>query len=1139
MSGESKKNIFRLISDYLRQGNSFNKRQILILAAMVTILLIVCGNSYYRHVEKTILGDKTDELKAIGILKINQIIQWRKERIADVTDITINPLFRDAIKHYFSDKNNQGLKVKLMRLLALTKENYGYSNAFITSANGELLISPDPDSKIIDSVSIAYIKEAVLLKKEIFTDFYYCNSNKQICLDIISPLIDEQNNPIAALILRVNPAVYLYPLIQSWPIPSKTAETLIIRKDGDSVLFLNELRHISNSTLKFRISLLRKDVPAVQAVLGYQGIFEGKDYSGKPIFADINPVPETSWFMVTKVDKSEIFSELYFRERIIILFVSLLILFFGAGLIWIYFYQQNTIYQELFLTEKNLYETEQGFRTTLYSIGDAVITTGITGCIKNMNPTAEELTGWQESKAIDKKLEEVLKIIDEETRNSIENPVEKVLLEGMIVEYEKNTILISKDEKETPITYSVAPIKNKAGEIIGVVLVFRNQTEERMSQKDLQESEEKYRVFINSSKDLVFLKDHEFRYIIVNRAYQDFLEKSEDLIVGKTDFELMPQQMARDCLESDRQALNTQEVVINEEQFGNKVFETQKFSLQLSNGKIGVGGFIRDITDRKQAELLLKQKSDEIEAQNIEYKRINEELLIAKIRAEKSEEHFWLLIENAPDAIYIQTDFRFAYLNKAALKLYGAETSDKLIGTKILDRIHPMERDIVNQRIINLYEKKTFAPHVVHKHIKLDNTVIDVEVSAVPIVYKDKNGALVFVHDITARKIAENELIKAKDRAEESDKLKTAFLTNISHEIRTPMNGILGFSELLKTPGLSGEKQGEFIRIIEQSGRRMLNTINNIVDISKIEAGQIIIYSQETHLNNLLEDLYNFFIPEAKAKNLILEFDTVLSNDECIIETDPDRLSQVLSNLIQNALKFTLSGEVRFGYTVNGKMLEFFVRDSGIGIAPEQQEIIFERFRQSDMSHTREHEGAGLGLSISKGYVEILGGKIWVESELGKGSVFIFDIPYISAITRPKATTVKTELIDNLQSIHILLVEDDQSNILLLKEIFENEKANLYFAKNGQEAVDMIKTIPKISAVLMDLKMPVMDGYEATRQIKQIRPTLPVIAQTAYAFSEDEMKAKSAGCDEYLAKPVSRELLLSVINKLFSKIKKS
>ena len=388
--------------------------------------------------------------------------------------------------------------------------------------------------------------------------------------------------------------------------------------------------------------------------------------------------------------------------------------------------------------------------------------------------------------------------------------------------------------------------------------------------------------------------------------------------------------------------------------------------------------------------------------------------------------------------------------------------------------------------------------------------------------------------DITKQKTMLSDLIKAKDDALKSDQMKTRFLANISHEIRTPMNGILGFAQLLKEPHLSEKEQAEYIDLIEQSGERMLNLINNLINISRIEAGETLLHMAETPVNELLRDLYAFFKPEIDKKGLRLHCITALSDSESVIETDSGKLVQILTNLIQNALKFTRKGGIDFGYNCLNGLLEFYVIDTGIGIALDMKEKIFDRFHQVDNPVTRTEEGAGLGLSISKAFVEMLGSAIRVESGEEWGSKFYFTLPYrhnSSTITplpppvmQPPAITVPT--------LTILIAEDDAVSRLLLEMYFQKENITTLLACNGKDAVIFVDHNPEINLVLMDLKMPIMNGYEATRVIKKIRPDLPIIAQTAFTSKEERQKAIEAGCDGFISKPIDRNNLLKLITEM-------
>ena len=379
------------------------------------------------------------------------------------------------------------------------------------------------------------------------------------------------------------------------------------------------------------------------------------------------------------------------------------------------------------------------------------------------------------------------------------------------------------------------------------------------------------------------------------------------------------------------------------------------------------------------------------------------------------------------------------------------------------------------------------------------------------------------------------ELLKAKEHAEESDRLKSAFLANMSHEIRTPMNGILGFSELLKEPGLCGETQQDYIRIIEKSGARMLNIINDIVDISRIEAGLMKIKMQESNINEQMQYIYTFFKPEVDAKGMKLSIHIPLPAEDANITTDREKVYAILTNLVKNAIKYSYEGTIELGYVKRDNNLEFYVKDTGIGIAPDKQEVIFERFIQADTPKEWARQGAGLGLSITKAYLEMLGGKIWVESHEGVGSTFYFTLPYNAVAAKETVVqkSIPSDKTDKVGKLKILITEDDKVSEKLIDLSLKIFAKEILKAKNGVEAIEACQKYPDIDLVMMDSQMPGMGGYEATRQIRNFNKEVVIIAQTAYGLSGDREKAIEAGCNDYIAKPINKAELLLLIQKYF------
>jgi signal transduction histidine kinase/CheY-like chemotaxis protein len=376
------------------------------------------------------------------------------------------------------------------------------------------------------------------------------------------------------------------------------------------------------------------------------------------------------------------------------------------------------------------------------------------------------------------------------------------------------------------------------------------------------------------------------------------------------------------------------------------------------------------------------------------------------------------------------------------------------------------------------------------------------------------------------------ELVLAKEDAEKSDRLKSAFLANMSHEIRTPMNGILGFAELLKEPKLSGEEQKEFIGIIEKSGTRMLNIINNLIDISKVEAGEMKVSISETNIDEQLEYIYSLFKAEVENKGMHLVYRKRTDSKVTKIKTDTEKIYAILTNLVKNAIKFTNEGSIEYGYDLRESEIEFFVKDTGIGIPENRQEDIFNRFVQADIDDKLAFQGAGLGLSITKAYVEILGGKIWVKSEVGRGSQFFFLIPYIQVteteITDNGTIMEKTDR-DTIKTLTILIAEDDEASDKLITILLKKISRKVIHVKTGAEAIEVCRNTPAIDLILMDIKMPGINGYEATRQIRKFNKNVVIIAQTSYSLSGDREKAIEAGCNDYISKPITQSSLLNLI----------
>lgn len=497
----------------------------------------------------------------------------------------------------------------------------------------------------------------------------------------------------------------------------------------------------------------------------------------------------------------------------------------------------------------------------------------------------------------------------------------------------------------------------------------------------------------------------------------------------------------------------------------------------------------------------------------------------------EANEKFEALLKAQPDIIFIINNKGYFSEYYSSTDNYLFKNKEDIIG-KALYEVYPENfSKLLLSKLDEIINNKTI--YSFEYELPSEKGILNFEARLVAI---DDTNILSVVRDITDLKKVETELVIARNKAQESDRLKSAFLANMSHEIRTPMHAILGFSKLLEDRSISNEEKSGFINIINKSGEELLTLINDIIDISKIESNLLELSRSSFNLNNLMEQLLIKFESEKirlNKKEVVLKLEKFFENRFANIICDNVRLAQVLNNLIGNALKFTDKGHIRFGYRVDGDFLLFFVEDTGKGISKCNHDLIFERFRQEDESNERNFGGAGLGLSICKGIVELMGGKIWMESIEGNGSTFYFTLPASILVKSEEneVTMVQEKDFYDFTGKTIIIAEDIIENFELIKILLRKTNANLIHAENGADAIQKFKSAEKTDLILMDIRMPVMNGYDATKELKKINPNLPIIALTAHAFSEEKTKCLNAGCDDFISKPIDEKSLLLIIEK--------
>lgn len=622
---------------------------------------------------------------------------------------------------------------------------------------------------------------------------------------------------------------------------------------------------------------------------------------------------------------------------------------------------------------------------------------------------------------------------------------------------------------------------------------------------ELIKSEERSRSTLDHMLEGCQIIGFDWRYIYLNKSAEAHNRRPGSEFIGNLYMETWPGIETTGIFKIIKQVLEKRVPKRLENEFVFPDGSRGWFDLSIQPVPEGVFILSIDITERK----------------NQEAKLFDSEFIFSK------------MFENGPFGMVLaDKSARFIKANPAFRALLGySEEEIKHITYK--DVTFP-EDLLVDMPYIKKLNNKEIAVYKTDKrYIRKDGKLIwgSLTVSAA----FDSEGQFLYdlgiVEDITERKKILEELLLAKEKAEESDNLKTAFINNISHEIRTPLNSILGFGQFLSEPDLSDEQRKEYFNIIQKSSNRLTNTISDYLDMARIVTGSIKAHKKEFPLRPLFNKIV------VNAQNLcaekMLDFEAIIPKEPSVIVADSDQefILKVFNILIDNALKFTRQGSIKCGFEIKPGFLEFFVKDSGIGIPSEKLEIIFNMFSQADPSSTSGFDGSGLGLTIAKSLVNLLGGSINVASETGKGSVFTFAIPYHITEVQQKATVLRTDEPKTTNNLLVLIAEDDETNFLYIEAVMKKIGCKYIHAANGAEAVDMCKQHKHLSLVLMDIKMPVMNGLEATQLIHKLRPELPIIATTAYAQTSDEYRFLSAGCNGYLVKPVKRESLLQLLQK--------
>jgi PAS domain S-box-containing protein len=764
-----------------------------------------------------------------------------------------------------------------------------------------------------------------------------------------------------------------------------------------------------------------------------------------------------------------------------------------------------------------LKDRDIAFKALTENLKSAVFTFNNEGYFIYANPYTEHITGYSAEE-----LEQMyfFEVVHPDYREMVkERGMKRLRGNDETPTYEFKLICKDQSEKWVEITNTRVTLRNQSV-VLGTAIDI---TERKQAEEQLKIEQAYFEKLFENSPEAIVITSNDGIIEHINQEFTRLFGYTKEEAVGEAVDDLISTE------KQYKEASDKTKTIAKGERVSAETLRKHKDGhlinvsilgapIEVEGKQRAVYGIYRDISDRVKTQEALKESKTQLQ----------------------------YVLNNTKDII-LQVDLKgnFIFINKAAEKMTGYE-QEEILKKSFYDFVAPEYHQFIEERIKKRIARKPLNDSFKFEIITKAHKRVWVELITNPVVRKGEVvGIQGVARDVSERIEFEEHLKRAKEKAEEADHLKSAFLANMSHEIRTPMNAILGFSNLLNNPAITKEQQEEYIEIINSRGNQLLQVINDIIDLSKIDSNQLSIEKEEFNLNHFLEEIYSGFqqtLKEENKKEIELKLEKGEDDENSLVRSDKTRLEQILSYLLNNAVKYTEEGMIKFGYDIvqgsEGKQLQFFIRDTGVGIPEAKQDVIFERFRQSDDSKTREYGGTGLGLSISKGLVEMMGGTIWLDSVPSEGTTFYFTLPYKTSqeITKSQPQNKNKQYMSyNWSGKTILIVEDDPLSSKFLEAILEDTGAVILLAKDGQEAIDITKKQERLDMILMDIQLPGMNGNEATIEIRKIQENIPVIAQTAHAMPEDKKKSLEAGCDDYITKPINMDLLLDKMETVFKK----
>lgn len=1046
---------------------------------------------------------------------------------------------------------NGGNTDELRNFLHGLRVHLHYADVLLVAPQGQVYMGLNPTAHFGGYKEV--LADALRQRRPVLNDLHRESQETPPHISVVAPIFSgpgQVDPPLGALILISDATQFLYPLIQSWPTPSPTAETLLVRRDGDSVLFLNALRHQPNAALKLRISLKETGAPAVMAVSGRQGLVEGSDYRGVKSVAVILPVPNSPWFIVSKDDAVVVFSG--WRSRATLTLAFLTALAGGLGTIGLFFWQRNqkAHYQALYKVETELRSNVERHSIILQAVGDGIIATDAQGRVELLNTVAEALTGWSHHDACGKSLEEIFHIVNENTRDKAENPVTKVLSEGKVMGLDNRTLLIAKDGTERPIADSAAPIRNAQGEIMGVVLVFRDQTNERQMQRLIQTRLALMEYALAHTLDELLTKALDEISVLVGSpiGFYHFVDADQKKLTlqqwstrtlkefcqatGKgLHYDLDRAGVWADSVHARRPVVHNDYASLPHKKGmpeGHALVVRELTVPVIRAGKVvailGVGNKPTDYTDK---DIEIVTYLSDVTWQLIEQKLADENLHLSELRYRR-------LYQSMMDA-FIVTDMhgRIRECNKSFRSMLGY-TEDELrqldYETLTPEKWHPIEKKIVKEYVVpngksNVYEKE---------YQRKDGTVLPVELRTFLIVNDEgkPEGLSAIVRDISERKSAEQEREKLRAQLNQAQKMESVgrLAGGVAHDFNNMLSVILGYSELALGKVDASDSLHNYLEAIYDAGKRS-------ADITR----QLLAFARKQTISPRVLDLNETMEGMLKMLRRLIGEDVNLawlpSTGLGPIKIDPSQMDQLLANLCVNSRdaiegvgKITIeTSQVTFDQAycadhagfIPGDFVRLAVSDDGCGMDHETLGKLFEPF----FTTKKTGEGTGLGLATVYGIVKQNNGFINVYSEPGQGTTFKIYLPLYDGNTCETETQKTIETPEGHGEI-ILIVEDEESILKLSKKMLTGLGYTVLTAGGPKEAMHLVNDYTDdIHLLVTDVVMPEMNGRQLAEQLHTLYPNLKTLFMSGYTANVIAHRGILDEGVRFLHKPFSKKEL--------------